>query len=133
MRWSRVLAPALAVGVLTSASATPLACRLGARCLQSGGAVFTAAQAVETRAYCRDFTLRSLGGIAMRLSYKEMVERTQGRDTDLARAWIAYGELLDSPLNFPRFKEAERVSYGRVRMACEQLERDYVNPARWGD
>ena len=121
-----------AAAVLSEASAFSLQCKVGAaRCIRSQGTEIPAKQAIEILVLCGDFTANDIGRIAMRLSYVEIHERTGGKVTPLARAWHAYGELIDSPLNFERKARAEEARYPEIKQTCRQLEHDFNDDSKW--
>lgn len=67
---------------------------------------------------CRDFTRRNVGAIALRLSQKEILERSrQNLNHPLLRASIAYSALHDSPLQFDRSLPIEQ-RYFPVKRTC---------------
>lgn len=122
----------IALGLLPAqVLALSLSCTFGARCLESQGTRIPRQQAHQMMDACEDFTERNLGAIAVRLSFKELQERTKGNLTPLARAWHAYDFLYDSPLVFRRPKKAEDLDYGEVVRACAQLNRDAANSEKW--
>lgn len=88
-------------------------------------------QAIEILDLCADFMSNDIGRIAMRMSYKEINERTGGRITPLALAWHAYGELIDSPLKFERKPRAEETNYFEIKRACQTLNRDFNDDSKW--
>lgn len=113
-------------------AAFSLQCTIGAaRCVKSQGTEIPSKRAIEVLELCDDFTKNDLGRVAMRLSYKEMNDRTGGKLTPLALAWHAYGDLIDSPLKFERKARAEDAKYEQIKRACVQLERDFNDESKW--
>jgi hypothetical protein len=109
-----------------------LQCKVAAtRCIKSQGTEIPSKRAIEVLDLCGDFTANDVGRIAMRLSYKEINERTAGKVTPLALAWHAYGDLIDSPLKFERKARAEEAKYLDIKLACIQLERDFNDDSKW--
>ena len=107
-------------------------CKLGTTtCIKSQGTHIPSKTAIDVLDRCEDFISNDIGRVAMRLSYKEINERTQGRRTPLSRAWHAYGDLIDSPLRFERKAKAEESMYGQIKRACLELNRDFNDDLKW--
>lgn len=115
--------------------ATPalsLQCKLGStRCIKSQGTEIPSKQAIQVLDLCADFTYNDLGRLALRLSYKEINDRSNGRITPLIKAWHAFDELYDSPLSFERKSKAEETSYPEIKRSCQQLDRDFNDDSKW--
>ena len=88
-------------------------------------------QVIEISDYCSDFTYNDLGRIALRLSHKEILNRSEGKISPLVKAWHAFDYLYGSPLKFERKSKAEDTSYSEIRRSCEQLDRDFNNNSKW--
>jgi len=118
--------------VCTNSFSFSVSCRLGTTtCIKSQGTEIPSKTAIEVLDHCENFISNDIGRIAMRLSYKEINERTQGKLTPLARAWHAYGDLIDSPLRFERKAKAEEARYAQIKQACIELTRDYNDDSKW--
>lgn len=110
------------------AYAASLQCLLGTtHCIKSQGKEIPAKQVVEILDRCEDFTSNDIGRTALRLSYKEISERSGGMLTPLVKAWHAYGDLHNSPLPFKRNSQADESAYLEIKRNCEQLERDFYS------
>jgi hypothetical protein len=110
------------------AQAASLQCLLGTtRCIKSQGKEIPAKQVAEMLDRCEDFTSNDIGRTALRLSYKEISERSGGMLTPLVKAWHAYGDLHNSPLPFKRNSQADESTYFEIKKNCEQLERDFYS------
>lgn len=115
-----------------SAQAVNLSCKLGAsRCIQSQGTEIPSKKAIEVLGSCSEFTTNDLGRVAMRMSQKELLDRSGNKITPLVSAWIAYGDLIDSPLRFERKPKAEKASYIDIKRACLELDRDFNDVSKW--
>ena len=124
--------PILLAILASGAQAFELSCKIGAtRCIQTQGTQISSKKAVELLDTCREFIASDIGRIAMRMSQKEMLDRSGGKATPLARAWFSYGDLIDSPLKFERKPKAEDASYAEIKRACLQLDRDFNDDAKW--
>ena len=121
------------LGMLASGvQAYEMSCKLGTtRCIQTQGTQFSSKKAIELLDTCGEFIGNDIGRIAMRMSQKEMLDRSGGKATPLARAWFAYSDLIDSPLRFERQPKAEEASYAEIKRACMQLERDFNDDTKW--
>ncbi len=118
--------------VCTNALSFSVSCKLGTTtCIKSQGTEIPSKTAIEVLDLCEDFIVNDIGRIAMRLSYKEINDRTQGKLTPLARAWHAYGDLIDSPLRFERKAKAEETKYAEIKRACLELTRDFNDDSKW--
>jgi len=118
--------------VCTDALAFSVSCKLGTTiCIKSQGTEIPSKKAIEVLDRCEDFITNDIGRIAMKLSYKEINERTQGKLTPLALAWHAYGDLIDSPLRFERKAKAEEAKYAEIKRACMELTRDFNDDNKW--
>jgi hypothetical protein len=100
-------------------------------CVKSQGTEIPSQQVIEILDRCFDFTNNDLGRVTLRLSYKEISERSGERVTPLTKAWHAYDVLYDSPLKFERKRKAEETSYLEVKRACQTLERDFNDNSNW--
>jgi hypothetical protein len=118
--------------VCVNAHAFSMSCKLGTTtCIKSQGTEIPSKQAIEVLDRCEDFTAHDLGRVAMKLSYKEINERTQGKLTPLALAWHAFGDLIDSPLRFERKAKAEEAKYVEIKRSCLELARDFNDDSKW--
>ena len=107
-------------------------CKLGsARCIKSQGTEIPSKQAIQILDLCADFTYNDLGRLALRLSYKEINDRSNGKITPLVKAWHAFGDLYDSPLSFERKAKAEETSYPEIKRSCQQLDLDFNDDSKW--
>ncbi len=114
------------------AMAFSVSCKLGTTtCIKSQGTEIPSKTAIEVLDRCEEFISNDIGRIAMRLSYKEINDRTQGKLTPLARAWHAYGDIIDSPLRFERKEKAEEAKYAQIKRACLELTRDFNDDSKW--
>lgn len=115
-----------------NANAASLQCKVGTtRCIKSQDTEIPSKQAIEISDHCADFTYNDLGRIALRLSQKEILDRSGGKITPLVKAWYAFDYLYDSPLKFERKKKAEDTNYLEIKWSCEQLNRDFNNDSKW--
>lgn len=113
-------------------AAGSLQCTLGTtRCIKSQGTEIPSKQAIEILDRCGDFTYNDLGRVALRLSQKEINERSGGRLTPLVKAWYAFNDLYDSPLAFERKRKAEETNYYEIKRSCQQLDRDFNDDTKW--
>ena len=80
-------------------------------CVKTQGTQIPAKDIPAILENCAEFTQGGIGRQALRLSYKEINDRSGGRTTPLTRAWLAFGELHDSPLEFDRNTRAEETKY----------------------
>jgi hypothetical protein len=118
--------------VPVAAIAGSLQCTLGTtRCVKSQGTEIPSKQVVEILDLCNDFTYNDLGRVALRLSHKEINERSGGKITPLVKAWHAFGDLYDSPLSFERKQNAEETNYVEIKRNCQQLNRDFNDNNKW--
>jgi hypothetical protein len=123
---------ALSLLLPVASQAGSLQCTLGAtRCIKSQGTEIPSRQAIEILDRCNDFTYNDLGRVALRLSYKEINDRSAGKITPLVMAWHAFGDLYDSPLAFERMKKAEETNYSEIKRSCQQLDRDFNDDSKW--
>ena len=112
--------------------ALSLQCKFGStRCIKSQGTEIPSKHAIELLDLCTDFTYNDLGRLALRLSSKEINDRSNGKITPLAKAWFAFGELHGSPLSFERKAKAEETSYPEIKRSCQQLDRDFNDDNKW--
>jgi hypothetical protein len=124
--------PLLLALVAGGSQALELSCKVGAsRCIKSQGKEISSKKAIELLDTCGEFIANDIGRITIRMSQKEMLDRSGGKATPLARAWFAYGDLIDSPLKFERKAKAEEASYAEIKRACLQLERDFNDDSKW--
>ena len=115
-----------------ASQAASLQCVLGAvRCIKSQGTEIPSKTVIEILDRCGDFTYNDLGRVALRLSVKEINDRSAAGITPLVKAWYAFGDLYDSPLDFERMKKAEDTNYPQVKRSCQQLERDFNDDSKW--
>lgn len=122
----------LALAVSLDANAISLQCKVGStRCVTSQGTEIPSKQVIEVLDRCEEFTANDIGRVVMRMSHKEVLERSGDRITPLVRAWHAYGDLVDSPLKFERKAKTEDSSYMEIKRACVQLNRDFNDDAKW--
>jgi hypothetical protein len=120
-----ILTPALV-------EAANVQCMIGStRCIKSQGTEIPSKQVIEILERCGDFVTNDIGRIALKLSAKEVLDRTGGRLTPLSLAWHTFPDLQDSPLKFERKKKVEETSYAEVKRACLTLQNDFNNDAKW--
>lgn len=123
---------ALCLLLPVASQAMSIQCALGVtRCIKSQGTEIPSKQAIEILDRCNDFTYNDLGRVALRLSYKEIIDRSEGRLKPLVKAWHAFSDLYDSPLAFERMKKAEETNYSEIKRSCQQLDRDFYNNSKW--
>jgi hypothetical protein len=79
----------------------------------------------------REFTANDVGRIVLRLSAKEVLDRSGGKVTPPTRAWFALEDLYDSPLQFERKRKAEDTNYVEIKRACLELDRDFNDDSKW--
>ena len=121
-----------AFAVSFEAYAVSLQCKLGSsRCIKSQETEIPSKQAIEVLDRCDEFTANDIGRIAMRMSHREVLDKSGDRLTPLVRAWHAYGDLIDSPLKFARTAKAEDAKYTEIKRACLQLARDFDDDSKW--
>lgn len=79
-------------------------------------------------ANCRDFTRNNIGLLALRMSYKQIMDISGDRISHpLLRASLAYNSLHDSPLEFNRSLPIEQ-RYIPVKRACGYVFRAMRTP-----
>jgi len=131
----RIFRGLVAAGLATVAahvSAASIQCTFGmTRCIRSQGTEIPSKQAIEILDRCSDFTYNDLGRVALRMSYKQIDDRSGGNITPLVKAWHAFGDLYDSPLTFERKKKAEETNYAEIKRSCQQLDRDFNDDTKW--
>ena len=114
------------------ANAASFQCNFGSvRCIKSQGTEIPSKQAIEILDRCGEFITDDLGLMVIRMSQKEIQDRSGGRLTPLVRAWHAYGDLIESPLKFERKARAEETRYLEVKRACLQLNNDFNDDSKW--
>jgi len=101
------------------------------RCIKSQGTEIPSKKAIEVLDRCAEFTANDIGRVAMKLSYKEINDRSKEKLTPLVRARHAYVDLIDSPLTFDRKRKAEETDYFEIKRACGALERDFHDDSKW--
>lgn len=107
-----------------AANAFSLSCQLGADCVASQGTKIPVKKVIELLDDCDDFTRGDIGRTVMRLSTKELLDRTQGQVNNLALAWHAHDKIHDSPLRYHRPRRMEETKYDDIKRACRDLARD---------
>lgn len=100
-------------------------------CIATQGTRMPTAKASALMDECADFTYEDMGRRALKMSAKEALDSTRGRLTPLMKAWVAFGVLYDSPLQFHRKSNAEDTDYNEIKRSCLQLSRDFENPDKW--
>lgn len=124
-----VLAVALSCGDTLAAS---VQCKLGmTRCINSQGTEIPSKQVIEILDRCGDFTETDVGARVLRMSTKEMLDRSGGKVNAISRAWYAFEYLYDSPLAFERRSRAEETNYHQIKRSCATLERDFNDDRKW--
>ncbi|MCK9381947.1 MAG: hypothetical protein M0P95_12915 [Sulfuritalea sp.] len=112
--------------------AASVQCLIGtARCINSQGTQIPSKQVIEILDRCAEFTRGDVGRIALRLSYKEINDRSGNSITPLVKAWYAFDDIYDSPLRFDRKANAEETRYLEIKRSCQQLERDFNDDSKW--
>ena len=129
---SSIVMFALFVLTPSFAAAASVQCMVGmTRCVKSQGTQIPSKQVLEMLDRCSDFTLGDLGQVALRLSSKEIMDRSGGRITPLVRAWTAFDDLYSSPLTFERKSNAEDTKYFEIKRSCQQLHSDFYDDSKW--
>jgi hypothetical protein len=124
-----VLAAAVPYGHTWAAS---VQCKLGmTRCIKSQGTEIPSKQVIEILDRCGDFTEGDAGARVLRMSTKEMLDRSGGKVNSISRAWYAFDYLYDSPLAFERKSRAEETNYHEIKRSCAALERDFNDDRKW--
>lgn len=123
-RWIALALSAVVIGSPT-AQAGNLKCLVGfGTCVKSQGTSIPLADANAIADSCREFIVSDIGRIALRMSAKEVLDRSGGNASPLFRAWTAVGDLYDSSLAFERKAKIEDTNYLEVKRACLILSRD---------
>lgn len=108
-----------------------LSCAMGESCVQSQGASIPSKQVVEILEHCDDFIRSGVGRAMLRMSLKEMNDRTAGKPLHpLSVAAYAFDRLYDSPLVFTRPSHMEDTRYDEVVRSCAHLSADFEKWAR---
>lgn len=124
-----VFVPAVLAGQALAAS---IQCKLGVtRCIKSQGTEIPSKQVIEILDRCSDFTEGDVGARVLRMSTKEMLDRSGGKVNALSRAWYAFDYLYDSPLAFDRKSKVEETNYYQIKNSCAALERDFNEDRKW--
>jgi hypothetical protein len=114
------------------ATAASIQCKLGTtRCIKSQGTEIPSKQVIEILDRCRDFTENDMGARVLRMSTKEMLDRSGGKVNAITLAWYAFDYLHDSPLAFDRKSKAEETNYHQIKNSCATLDRDFNDDRKW--
>ena len=129
-----VAAVALAVSAADGAAMelAPLGCLLGTTdCLRTNGTQVSSREANRLLDACYHFTFEDTGLRVLAMPPQVLRREIRGVNTALARAFIAYQRLEDSPLAFDRGPMPAAQRYAAIRQSCLTLLDDFNDETKW--